>query len=169
MDAWQAALLVGAFAAALVSWRAPRALAWITLVMASFFLSGVYWDAGLPYPVVFAIACDVAAFFIIYTRARYLWEERLLQVIQGMVLVNVAWAVLTASGADPSHYLFATILEVLNWGALLVIGGGAVAQQAEAVGWHGWGLDRRGHRSGGLRRAVLGLREPRSSRPWTER
>lgn len=169
MDAWQAALLLGACAASLIALRSPRALAWIWLVMASFFLSGAYWDSGLPYPVVFGVACDVAVFFAVLHWGRYRWEEYLVRVVQGMVIINVVWAVLTASDADPSHYVFAAVLEAMNWIALIVIGGGAVAQAAEAGGWNGWGLDRSRHRAGGLRRVVLGLRNPRSARPWTER
>lgn len=168
MTMWQAALLAGAFAAALVSWPDRRALAWIALVMVSFFVSSAYWDAGMPYPVVFAIALDVVVFFILLNHHRYMWEYRLLQVIQSMVVVNFVWAVLTAGDMDPSHYLFATLLEILNWGALFIIGGGAVAQAAEAGGWHGWGLDRGRLGSGRLRRVVLGLGEPRTSRPWTK-
>ena len=169
MDAWQAALLMGAFAAALVSWPDRRALGWIIVMMASFFVSGAYWDAGMPYPVVFAIALDVIVFFVVLDRHRYMWEYRLLQVIQTMVGVNFVWALLTAGDMAPSHYLFATLLEILNWGALFIIGGGAVAQAAEAGGWHGWGLDRGRHRPSRLRRLVLGLGEPRTSRPWTGR
>lgn len=168
MDIWQASLLVGAFAAGLLSWREPRGIAWITAVMASFFVSGAYWDAGLPHAPLFDVGCDVAVFFLVYFMARYRWEVWLVRTIQAMVLTNIAWIVLTASGSDPDHYMFAATLELLNWIALFIIGGGAAAQYAQSGG-KDVGMDLGPRRSGGIRRALMALRSPRATPPWHER
>lgn len=163
MDIWQASLLMGAFVTAALSWREPRGIAWITALMASFFVSGAYWDEGLPHAALFGVGCDVAVFFLVYFLARFRWEIWLLRTIQAMVLTNIAWMVMTASGGAPSHYMFAATLEALNWTALFIIGSGAAAELAESRDNVRMGSGR--WRLGGLRRALLALRSPRET-PW---
>lgn len=164
MDIWQAALFVGAFLTALAAWRSPRGLAAITAVMASFALSGVYWDEGFPAPALFGIACDVAAFFAIYAYAAYRWEIWVLRVIQAMVLTNLVWMVTTAAGGAPSHYMFATSLEGMNWVALAIIGAGTAAEAIGETDHAGLAPDH--HRFPRLRRALLALRSPRRAPPF---
>jgi len=168
MDIWQASLLVGAIATAIFSMRSPRGLAWIAAFMASFFISGAYWDAGWPLPALFGIACDVAVWSLIYQWGNYRWEVGrfgLLGVILAMIVVNLSWLVIKALGWPSSHELFAAALEGLNWLALLVIGGGVAAEVIETRGAEN-GMARGSSRNRGLRGHLLALRAPRRSPPF---
>lgn len=117
MDIWHVALLVGAFLTAGFARHEPRCLSWITLLMASFFLSGAYWDAGLPYAPVFGIGCDVAVFLIINLLARYRWEMGLLLTVQAMVLVNIYCLIASSQ----------TVVEIPSWGLPALVAVDAVS------------------------------------------
>lgn len=149
MNEFQAALLIGSIITAAVAWRVPRALLWILAGAASFVASVAWARYSLPMPPLFTACCDAAACLTIYAYARKEWELKLFALFRASVFVSLIY--FCAAFVWPkaaSHWLYVTILEAINWTALLLILGTWASQRigshvgdrpsgawARAVGW----------------------------------
>lgn len=124
LSVWNIIILSGVAGAALVSLGERRYLAWVGAVLASYALSVIYWDLGLPYPEFFAGVCDLAIVAIISLKARYIWELWLGLMFLTMGFINLAYLAnnLLASQLI-SHTAYSGLLELLNLAALFLIGG----------------------------------------------
>lgn len=139
MNEFQAALLIGAVLAALISIRQPRALLWIGAATASFVISTWYSRMGFAYPEAVTALCDTAICFVLYFAARARWEIYLFLLFQGSVLVSTAYL----AGIIGPHWAYIAALEGINWLALLVIAGTSALSmvQNDPTGHHRWAYD----------------------------
>jgi MFS family permease len=135
MNSFQLALLIGALATGALSWQLERAWLWIAAGAASFIASTAYARYGLPMPPLFTALCDAAVCLLIYGLARQMWEVRLYQCFLASVLVSIVFLALSIFTPEAaSRYLYVTLLEAINWAALLLIAGTALMQW---IGDHG--------------------------------
>lgn len=133
MDAFQIALALGAFLVILVSLKDNRALLWVTVGVASFVVSTAYYRSGGPYPTAITALCDASVCLAIYRYWRERWEFYLFILFQGSVLVSLAYL----AGLIGPHWAYVAVLEVINWAALVVIGGTRIVRLIrDAVGDH---------------------------------
>ncbi len=161
MNIWNLSLLIGAVLAAGLSYRNPRALIWILGAALDYTVSVVYWRTGLPYAEAVAGMCDATLCLCLYFGARERWELVIYRLFQVSLAVNIFFLAGNL-GIIPmvSQDTYASILELLNWLALLLIGGVGVAQ------WVGAPSVAARRSTGRLGRAVRSLRSPRKTRPF---
>lgn len=123
---WQALLAGAAVAVLALSWHEVRARYWIAAMAVNFTLCTLYQSSGLPhYPFVVGLL-DAGLCLTIYFVGAYRWEMALYRIFQGSVLVSI----LRFSDLIETQYQYVTALEIVNWLALLVIGGTAIAQRS---------------------------------------
>lgn len=132
------AIILGiALAAAVVSVNHMRGLLWIAAVCASFYLSGLYWDSGLPEPALVGGMCDAIVCLSLFFLASKIWEFWLWGIMLASVFVN---CMLLA--VDGEYLLFLSIcLEVLTAAALFLVLGisGFVRRgKTNVVAFHSW-------------------------------
>jgi hypothetical protein len=112
----------------------------------------------LPYPAAMNLACDALLCLLIDRYANEKWELRLFNIYQFSVLVSV----LRLTETITSGYVYATMLELCNWVALLLITGTAIMGKVRSndgiVLRYSWGAY--------FRRAYTNLRRPRETPHW---
>lgn len=98
----------------------PRAWLWIGIGAASFVISSVYWDLGdkTLHPIV-TFACDALVCVCIHAGAKEKWELGIFLAF----LTSVFCSLLKLTGFIPNQILYASLLELCNFVALLWIGG----------------------------------------------
>lgn len=160
MNEFQAALLIGALITAIIAFRLPRAWRWIAAGAASFVASTAYYRYGLPYYPAFTLVCDAAVCLSVYAWARERWEEKIYHIFQLSVLISLLYM----SNVIADHWLYVVSLELLNWAALLTIGGTALLDRIK--GNAGSPYDRRWSN---IHSSDLALRASRRSHPWHKR
>lgn len=136
----------------------PRARVWILAGAVSFFASTAYIDLGLPFHPVVTLFFDAAVCLAIYFGGRETWEVRTYQIFQ----LSVLFSIFKMSKIIDSATLYASLLELCNLSALLLIGGTALLEKARAN--EGDGI--LGYRNRSLSRARFSLRKARSSQPF---
>lgn len=155
MNAWQAALAVGAIMTAILVRDDRRALGWIALAALVFVASTAWQRAGLPYHAAATGLMDAGQCLAIYFLARHTWELLLWRVWQLSLLISI----FDLAGAIPGEATYVAALEACNWLALILIGGTAVARRVDD-------MDPNRRPVGGLRGAVRALRAPRVAPSW---
>ena len=162
MSEFQLALLIGALAAAIISSNLPRAWLWITCGAISFVASTAYYRFGYPYYPVSTLAFDGCVCLAIYGNAKERWEIGLFRLFQASVLVSLIYTyLLFFAQASAHHTLYVILLESINWLALGLIGGTAIADRVRAdEGGYIW------HWLHSFRRNIVSLRKARKSIPW---
>lgn len=153
-------LLIGLCVALAVSVGDKRAWGWLLAGAASYTVSVLYWRSGLPYAPFVAGMCDALICLAVYFKAKYRWEMMVWRIFQASVLVNIIYLGGTLSAwPSLSHNAYSIILELINWAALLWIGGNGAFQP---VGESDASFTAaRPLRS--LRRALSTLHEPRAT------
>lgn len=159
MNRWQMALLGGAVITMILSTRLNRAALWIFAGGVSFILSTAYARHGLPYPPFATMMCDAGVCLAIYFLADRQWEIWLFRIFQASVLVSLCYL----TGLIGPHYWYITILEVLNWLALVLIAGTAILQ-FKGVEGNAWGSHR--NRDRDISGAYPALFAPRKDNPF---
>ena len=144
MSIYHLSLMIAALAAGIVSYKQPRALLWICALAASFVLSVGYLYLPKPdswiMPSAVAATCDALVCATIYIFGKQRWETVWLYRI---VLASVAVNVLYTTGATlgyppiPPQEVYAIILEVINYVALLLIASTGFMGQLQRNGYSG--------------------------------
>lgn len=119
---WQTALLVAALITLYLVRSSPRACAWIGVSAVNFTITSAYAQMGMPYHPLFAGVFDSATCLLIYFCGKQRWEMLIWRLYQGSVLWIMIYLGAQLFGYTPSHYLFITGLEIVNWLVLLVVG-----------------------------------------------
>lgn len=169
MTGTDTALALGLCFALAFSMGHPRIWAWLLAAAASYTVSSLYWRAGLPYAPFIAGMCDALIVLAVYFLGKERWEMWVWRIFQVSVGVNLFY--LAQQYGIPyrlglrwslSHNDYSIILEVINWVALLFLGGTGVAQPVGGS-----------HASGAvagiasrLRRLALPLFGPRAHPPF---
>ena len=111
-----------------------RAWGWLLSAAASYIVSTIYWRSGQPYGAFIAGMCDALVCLAVYFFAALKWEMAVYRLFQLAVGVNFYYLGVTL-GIFPSlsHNDYAVILEIINWLALLLIGGSGALQVAGAT------------------------------------
>lgn len=114
------ALMIGAGIALALSWKTPRAWYWIGFGGAAFAASSLYWDYGdrTLHPL-FTFTCDALFVLVLHLFVKEQWELTIL----GAYLVSVFISLLKLGGFIGDGILYASLLELCNWLALLWISG----------------------------------------------
>lgn len=166
MSEYQTALVIGALITAIIAFRLPRAWRWIAAGAISFVLSTVYYRYdlspllwGLPYPA-FTLVCDAAVCLSVYAWARERWEEKIYHIFQLSVLISLLYM----SNVIADHWLYIVSLELLNWAALLTIGGTALLDRIKGNAGSPFG-----RRWADFHSSDIALRAARRSDPWHKR
>ncbi len=124
MSGVDTALAIGLMIALAVSMGNGRAWGWLLTGAASYTVSVLYWRSGLPHPSFVAGLCDAAVCLAIYFQGKLRWEMWVWRLFQLSVLVNIVYLGGTLGAwPSPSHNAYSIILEIVNWAALLWIGG----------------------------------------------
>lgn len=160
MNEFQLALVIGALITALISFRLPRAWRWIAAGAASFVASTAYYRYGLPYYPAFTLVCDASVCLAVYAFAKERWEERIYNIFQLSVLISLLYM----SNVIADHWLYIVCLELLNWVALLTIGGTAIWDRVKGNAGNPYG-----RRWADLHSSDIALRAARRSDPWHKR
>lgn len=162
MSVFTLTLLAGAALAAGLSWGNWRAIGWLAAVTLDLVLTVLWWNSGLPHAEVFAGTADAAVCLGIYFFGRWRWEMWVWRLMQAQVLVNVMFLASNLYVVPRiDHDTYASILEALNWIAILSIGGMAVLQRI------GYDLGRARAPWAGFRGFVRALRAERTTPPFT--
>jgi hypothetical protein len=122
-------LLIGLLICAGISIGNRRGLIWLLAIAISYIGATIAWRMQIPKAEVFTAAGDVAVCLAIYFMGKYQWELWLWRLYQASVAVSVlylAGSIGVISRID--HGLYSIILEAINWGALLLIGGTSALQ-----------------------------------------
>lgn len=144
MNEFQTALLVGAAFVALVSWRLDRSLLWIAVGALSFVASTAWSRFGWPMPPLFTACCDAAVCLTIYAYARQAWEMILYKLFLISIMISIVFVGFTIFPPKMApHAIYITLLEGVNWLALLLILGTAAMQRIKAHGGRSFRLGRR--------------------------
>lgn len=175
MSGYHISLLIVAAVTALIAWRVPRAKLWIGALAASFVVSVTYlylvpqgygpdgsWRAPAS---LIAGLCDASVAAMIYWFGKRRWET---VGLYSLVLLSVAVNLLYATGElfyfppIPPREVYAIILEIINYAALLLIGGTGILNRIGA----GHGIRSSGRVVAGVRMARDALqKESRPSKP----
>jgi len=163
MSIWNALILLGAAAAALVPLggrsESPLYLRWLGAIIATYIASVLYWDARGPYAEAFGFMCDCILVIAFVVAGRYKWEAWVAFLFLCSAFVNMAYLAHNLIGADIlPHDVHGAILEVINILAIVTIGATAAFDRAGARDgrafdpWlHILGRVRPVHRGGGPR------------------
>jgi hypothetical protein len=117
---WAYSILVLALVALVASWTLPRARLWIAIGMTSFLASSLQWDFGdREFHPIFTLACDALVCLALHIGGREKWELG----VFAAFLVSVFCSLLRLGGFIPNGILYASLLELCNYCALLWIGG----------------------------------------------
>lgn len=163
MDAAKWALVYGAVIVAFLSWRIPRAWLWIGLGAANFAVTAIYEKYGFPMPPFLTAMCDATMCLIIYRFAEQRWEIWLFRLFQGSVLAGICYFFMAyVMGNTAGHLTYVVVLEIINWLALITIGGTAVLEWGGSHGSLAHAL--LGRRVSGVGRIVRAPRAP--SEKW---
>lgn len=131
MSNYHMALFIAAVITGLVSCKTPRAILWILMLAASFTASVSFAffvrsnDLGFPHTGV-TMLCDIVVFLSIREFGKERWETRLLApLVSFSAAVSLIYTTLTIFPiyGTPPQLLYAITLEVINYIALLIIGG----------------------------------------------
>ncbi len=160
MNEFQLALAIAAVGTVILSSNIKRAGLWVIMAGISFIASTVYEAYNFPHPPFFTALCDASVCLMIYFIATRKWEMWIYRIFQCSVLVSLCYLM----GVIGPHYAYIVALELLNWGALFVIGGTAVLQWIGARGGHRsiLGLNPRGN----IRDTYLTLQSKRADNPF---
>ena len=132
MSWYQGALLIGAIIAALIAWGNWRAIGWLVALQVSIAVSVAYWNAGWPYGELVAGTTDAAVCLLIYFFGRYQWEMWIWRLSQLSVAVNCFYlAGNIGIFYNIPHDVYSSILEAINWVAILSIGGTAILSRLD--------------------------------------
>lgn len=117
---WAYALYIGALVALLLTWKTPRAWLWICVGAASFVASSLWWDYGDHHlhPMV-TFFCDALVCLAFHLWTREKWELGLFIIYITSAFVSL----LKIGGFIPDGLVYAVILELCNWVALMALGG----------------------------------------------
>src|SRR5882724_10949682 len=122
MSPFETALLCGVIVAALVSWNDWRALLMLAAGTSDYIVTSAWYDYGLPLHPCFTAIVDSSVCLLIYLTAMRFggrrWQLPLFTVFQFSVLVSF-----TKLFDGPSDYLYALLLELVNWAAITIIVG----------------------------------------------
>jgi hypothetical protein len=136
MSFFEALLFAGLVVVTLLSWRCPRALAWLAAGTANYVITSAYFAYGLPAHPFFTLLIDALVCFALIVKWEYRWEAALCWIFGVSVSIDLARLSLLIDG-----HAYATGLELVNWAALLTIGGPRLIELADA-----W-LDHAGYRN----------------------
>lgn len=162
MNEYQAALLVAAGFVVMNSWRLDRAVLWIATGAASFVISAMWEAHALPMPALFTACCDAVVCLLIYVFARQAWELLLYKLFLVSIMISIVFVGFTIFPPKIApHYLYVSLLEAVNWAALLLILGTAAMQRIKANGGHPVRLGRRA-----VLRAQRALFAPKTPHRW---
>lgn len=130
MSIFDTALLIGAIVAVLLNWKNPRAVGWVLLLALDFIASTLYWRSDWPYPAAFGGFCDAAVCFVLYFASKQRWELWIWRLMQASVAVNIFYLSINLGllRMDFPQDTYASLLELLNWLCLLLIGGVGILQ-----------------------------------------
>lgn len=158
MSEFQLALLIGLLITGLISSKLPRAWLWLACGAASFIVSTAYARYGLPHSPAFTLAGDAAVCLAVYFFGVERWEiSGIYRIFQLSVLISL----FRLSGIIADQWLYIVCLELLNWAALLLIGGTAILDRARANEEHSdWNWHPHLHRSN------IALRKARAQDPF---
>lgn len=151
MSPFEMALLAGLIIVAAISWGNPRAWVWLGVGAADYVVTSVYYAYGLPSHPFFTLLIDALVCFALIVQWDYRWEAILCWIFGVSVSIDLARLFVLID----SH-AYATGLELVNWAALLVIGGPRLIELANAR------MDSAGYRNRYLRRAHLFFAASRS-------
>lgn len=160
MSEYQTALVIGALITAIIAFRLPRAWRWIAAGAASFVASTAYYRYGLPYYPAFTLVFDASVCLAVYAFAKERWEERIYNIFQLSVLISLLYM----SNVIADHWLYIVCLELLNWVALLTIGGTAILDRVKGNAGNPYG-----RRWADIHSSDIALRAARRSDPWHKR
>lgn len=132
---WAYSLIGLALAAMFASRDVPRAWMWIGIGGASFVASSLFWDFAsddlrLAHPI-FTFTCDALVCVCLHKWTEEKWELGVFLAF----LTSVFASLLRIGGFIPDHIVYASLLELCNLCALLVIGGTGVVQMAARRGY----------------------------------
>lgn len=155
-------LAIMALLAVMISWDVPRARLWIATIAWSYIVSSMAWDAiGHDVPRLHAfitMLCDCVVCLTVYHAARERWEIWLYR----LFLVSVFSSVIRVAGWIDTNILYASLLEIINALAFIMIAGVGIQDR---IARHGPSRAFRHRvRGGGVSR--LSLRAPRKAPPW---
>lgn len=163
------ALALGLCVALSLSMGQGRVWGWLLAAAASYTVSTLYWRSGLPYGAFVAGLSDAMICLAVYFVAKRRWEMwvwRLFQVSVGVNLFYLAqqYGIPYRLGLrwSLSHNDYSIILEIINWVALLFLGGTGVLQPVGGSNASGAvaGI------AGRIRRLALPLFGPRAHPPF---
>jgi hypothetical protein len=164
VNVYQVALAVFAAVVVVVTWNLPRSVFWISLGALSFIASTAWARYDFPMEPFFTAVCDAAVCLAIFFLAQLKWELMLFRLFQASVLISLTYYGLTVFWPSvASHYVYVTLLEIINWLALLLIFGTGIIQSA---GVHGDAAISGWDRS--VRWAERTLLAPRTSHPFPD-
>lgn len=155
-------LAIMAVIALTLAWDVPRARLWIAIIAWSFFISSGAWDAlGHEVPRFHAfitLLCDCVVCLTVYHAARERWEIWLYR----LFLVSVFSSVIRLAGWIDTNILYASLLEIINALAFIMISGVGLLDRIARHGTSSpfrYRVRRGGH-------ARISARAPRKAPPW---
>lgn len=157
MNEFQIALLIGAAITVLISWKIPHSLLWVCLGAADAAACDLWYSYGLVYPAAFTLAADALLCLTIDWLANERWEFKIFNLYRLSVLISV----FNMLGIIASGYVYATMLELIDWAVLLQIGGTGIMGR---VGGSGYFFHYRWRAY--FSHAYSRLRSPRKSPHW---
>lgn len=122
MTAAYIALLLGAVSASWISRINLRGIVWLCLSQLVFWASVLYWDLLLPLPFLIAATLDSLIVYYIFKFGKEKWEEWLMLIFTGSILVNFSAQAATILNPDFNIHLYSWILYLMNWAAIFLIG-----------------------------------------------
>jgi hypothetical protein len=122
MTAAYIALLIGALSASWVSRINLRGILWLLASQVAFWLSVLYWDLFLPLPFLIAAIFDSLIVYYIFKYGEEKWEEWLMLIFTGSILINFVGQALTAIDINFNIYAYSWSLYIINWIAIILIG-----------------------------------------------
>lgn len=126
MSIYEAALLLLGTAVMLLSLSAAnyRGMIWVAVILVDLMLSTAYWVDDLPYADAFTAGCDFTVCVLVYVFGRHWFELWIMLLFQFSMLVSIVdlAAMIWAPGWI-DHDTYSSMLEAVNYVALLMIGG----------------------------------------------
>lgn len=141
MSVFELALLAGLLVVAILTRHDVRAWVWLGIIAANYIVTSAYYAYELPAHPFFTLLMDALVCFAIIVKWEHRWEAALCWVFGVSVAIDLARLFVWID----SH-AYATGLELVNWAALLTIGGPRLIELANA------GLDSAGLGSRRVRR-----------------